>query len=42
MPRQKTVPGITAEEKMKLPNTSPTDDLKRNSKETAGKDLQIN
>ncbi|WP_438865928.1 1,4-alpha-glucan branching protein GlgB [Salinimicrobium oceani] len=35
MSRQKSVPGISAEEKMKLPNTSPSDDLKRTAKETA-------
>ena len=38
MSRQKTPPGVSAEEKMKLPNTSPTDDLKDTAME-AGKDL---
>ena len=35
MSRQKTTPGISAEEKMKLPNTSATDDLKDTAKKTA-------
>ena len=35
MTRPKAVPGISAEEKMKLPNTSPSDDLKDAAKETA-------
>ena len=38
MPRRKPEPGISAEEKMKLPNTSPTEDLKKTAKKT-GKDL---
>ena len=38
MSRQKTPEGISAEEKMKLPNTSPIDDLKETAMET-GKDL---
>ena len=35
MTRTKKVPGISAEEKMKLPNTSPSQDLKNTAKETA-------
>jgi|GEM_PF-32095 1,4-alpha-glucan branching enzyme len=35
MSRQKKIEGISAEEKMKLPNTSPSEDLKDAAKETA-------
>ena len=37
MPRRKPEPGISAEEKMKLPNTSPTDDMKETAKKTGKK-----